>query len=157
MKMVDSPLPKATWLMILRIVCNIFSNTTLAATHFTSNLPSSHRAELTQLVITSLLAEDAQVRQTAASLVYNCSTGIASERLQKEQGTFTGMAEQEDDDWQVELSSAILDALSKEQDEEISKCKEMCMCFSQGAHCVFAFFFSPSLTGHYCQILVFGT
>ncbi|OBZ91273.1 hypothetical protein A0J61_00658, partial [Choanephora cucurbitarum] len=119
MTMVNSPLPKATWLMILRTACNIFSNTTLATTHFTSNLPTSHRAEMTQLVITSLLAEDAQVRQTAASLAYNCSTGVASERLQKEQSTFAGMAEQEDDDWQVELSSAILDALSKEQDEEI--------------------------------------
>ncbi|KAI8346380.1 PPPDE putative peptidase domain-containing protein [Choanephora cucurbitarum] len=119
MTMVNSPLPKATWLMILRTACNIFSNTTLATTHFTSNLPTSHRAELTQLVITSLLAEDAQVRQTAASLAYNCSTGVASERLQKEQSTFAGMAEQEDDDWQVELSSAILDALSKEEDEEI--------------------------------------
>lgn len=110
---------KATWLMILRIACNVFANRTLSTTHFTSNLSSSHRNQLTQLLITSLLAEDAQVRQAAASLAYNCSTGIATERLKKEEGTFQGMAEQEDDDWIVELSSAILDALAKESDEEI--------------------------------------
>jgi hypothetical protein len=112
---------KGTWLMILRIACNIFANTTLSATHFTSNLPVSHRSQLTQLLITSLLAQDSQIRQTAASLAYNCSTNIAIERLEKENGTFKGMAEQEDDDWLVELSSAILDALTKETDEEISK------------------------------------
>lgn len=117
----NEPPAKATWLMILRIACNIFSNSTLSTTHFTSNLPISHRSQLTQLLITSLLAEDAQVRQAAASLAYNCSTGIAIERLKKEQGTFAGMAEQEDDDWEVELSSAMLDALTKETDEEISK------------------------------------
>lgn len=107
--------------MILRIACNIFANSTLSTTHFTSNLPVSHRSQLTQLLISSLLAQDSQVRQAAASLAYNCSTNIAIERLEKEKGTFKGMAEQDDDDWIVELSSAILDALGKETDEEISK------------------------------------
>ncbi|KAI7885434.1 PPPDE putative peptidase domain-containing protein [Mucor mucedo] len=117
----QDPAPlRATWLMILRISCNIFANTSLSTTHFTSNLAASHRSELTQLLITSLLAEDAQIRQAAASLAYNCSTSIAIERLKKEEGTFKGMAEQEDDDWLVELSSAVLDALTKETDQEIN-------------------------------------
>lgn len=115
----NEPPAKGTWLMILRIACNIFSNPTLSTTLFTSNLPTSHRSQLTQLLIASLLAEDTQVRQAASSLAYNCSCNISIERLKKEQGTFTGMAEQEDDDWQVELSSAMLDALTKETDEEI--------------------------------------
>lgn len=115
------PPKKATWLMILRIACNVFANSTLSTTHFTSNLETSHRSQLTQLLITSLLEEDSTVRQAAASLVYNCSTCIATERSKKEEGTFKGMAEQEDDDWLVELSSAVLDALTKETDEEISK------------------------------------
>ncbi|KAI8997841.1 PPPDE putative peptidase domain-containing protein [Pilobolus umbonatus] len=110
---------KATWLMILRIGCNIFSNSQLSVTHFTSLLPSSHRAQLTQLLITSLLASDQQIRQTAASLVYNYSTSIANERLEKENGTFSGTAEQEDDDWEIEVVSAIVDAFSKETDEGI--------------------------------------
>lgn len=117
----ESP-AKATWLMILRIACNIFANTTLSTAQFTSNLAASHRSQLTQLLVSSLLASDAQVRQAAASLAYNCSTCIAIERLEKEKGTFSGMAEQEDDDWEVELSSAVMDALVKETDEEISKC-----------------------------------
>ncbi|CAO3650460.1 unnamed protein product [Mucor fragilis] len=114
----ESP-AKATWLMILRIACNIFAGTTLSTTQFTSNLAASHRSQLTQLLVTSLLASDAQVRQAAASLAYNCSTCIAVERLEKEKGTFSGMAEQEDDDWQVELTSAVMDALIKETDQEI--------------------------------------
>ncbi|KAL7334864.1 hypothetical protein PS15p_200430 [Mucor circinelloides] len=114
----ESP-AKATWLMILRIACNIFANTTLSTAQFTSNLAASHRSQLTQLLVSSLLASDAQVRQAAASLAYNCSTCIAIERLEKEKGTFSGMAEQEDDDWEVELSSAVMDALVKETDEEI--------------------------------------
>ncbi|KAL9544109.1 hypothetical protein MBANPS3_007793 [Mucor bainieri] len=114
----ESP-TKATWLMILRIACNLFANTTLSSTQFTSNLAASHRPQLTQLLVTSLLASDTQVRQAAASLAYNCSTCIAIERLEKEKGTFSGMAEQEDDDWEVELSSAVMDALIKETDEEI--------------------------------------
>lgn len=112
--------------MILRIACNIFANSTLSTTHFTSKLETSHRSQLTQLLITSLLADDAQIRQAAASLAYNCSTCIAIERLKKEEGIFTGMAEQEDDDWLVELSSAILDALTKETDEEIRKFISIC-------------------------------
>lgn len=107
--------------MILRIACNIFANTTLSTTQFTSNLATSHRSQLTQLLVSSLLASDSQIRQAAASLAYNCSTCIAIERLEKEKGTFSGMAEQEDDDWEVELSSAVMDALIKETDEEISK------------------------------------
>ncbi|KAI8888458.1 DUF862-domain-containing protein [Backusella circina FSU 941] len=119
----SNELPKATWLMILRIACNVFANETLSATHFTSNLPTSHRTQLSQLLITSLLAQDSAVRQTAASLAYNCSVSIALERLKKDEneGVLMGMPEQEDDDWEVELSSAILDALTKEKDEEIGK------------------------------------
>ncbi|KAI8987973.1 PPPDE putative peptidase domain-containing protein [Mycotypha africana] len=115
----EGTLSKATWLMILRVACNTFANPKLSTTHFTSKLPASHRNETTQMVVTSLLAEDAQVRQAAASLAYNCSTVIALERLKKEEGSFTGMAEQEDDEWEVELCSAIIDALMKESDEEI--------------------------------------
>ncbi|KAI9468956.1 MAG: PPPDE putative peptidase domain-containing protein [Benjaminiella poitrasii] len=110
---------KATWIMVLRIACNIFFNPTLSTTHFTSDLPSSHRTQLTQLLVNSLLSPESRVRQIAASLAYNCSTVVAIERLKKEEGSFKGIAEQEDDDWQVELTSAIMDALIKETDEEI--------------------------------------
>ncbi|KAI7898374.1 PPPDE putative peptidase domain-containing protein [Cokeromyces recurvatus] len=142
----ESTLNSATWLMILRIACNIFSNDSLSTTHFTSSLHSSHRTQLTQLLITSLLSSDAKVRRSAASLAYNCSTVIAIERLKKEEGTFTGMAEQEDDDWQVELSSAIMDAFTKETNEE--KCVLSNFPF---------FFSSSSSSGCYWEILIFGT
>jgi hypothetical protein len=109
--------PKATWMMILRLACNIFAHPVLVTTYFTSHLASSHRGILTQLLITSLLAHDTQVRQTAASLAFNCSTRVMAERLQNEQDN--GDA-QEDDDWQVEIVSAVVDALSKETDPDIT-------------------------------------
>ncbi|KAG0168350.1 hypothetical protein DFQ28_004953 [Apophysomyces sp. BC1034] len=116
---ITSDTHKAAWLMVLRLACNLFAHPLLASTHFTSHLPSAHRGCLTQLLVTSLLAKDNQVRQTAASLAYNCSTVVAIERLSKEQSEDIGMADQEDDDWHVELVSAIMDALIKEEDPEI--------------------------------------
>ncbi|CAO3651142.1 unnamed protein product [Cunninghamella echinulata] len=118
----DTTIPTATWLMILRSACNIFTHQVLVTTYFTSHLESSHRSHLTQLLITSLLAEHIQIRQTAASLAYNCSTTVMMERLRKEKNgnmDTNGMAEQEDDDWQVEIISAVMDALTKETDPEV--------------------------------------
>ncbi|KAL0094869.1 PPPDE putative peptidase domain-containing protein [Phycomyces blakesleeanus] len=113
--------PKATLLMILRLASNLFASHSLVTSQFTSHLPSSHRGSLTQLLIATLLSQDNLVRQTAASLAFNCSTVVATQRLQKEEndGEPTGTADQEDDDWQVEIVSALTDALSKETDEEI--------------------------------------
>ncbi|KAI7867361.1 PPPDE putative peptidase domain-containing protein [Spinellus fusiger] len=113
-------LNKATLLMILRLACNLFSNHNFVTTYFTSHLPSSHRSSLTQLLVAALLSQDTQVRQTAASLAFNCSTVVAKERLHKESRDLpTGTAEQEDDEWQVEIVSALVDSLAKETDEEI--------------------------------------
>ncbi|KAG2225956.1 hypothetical protein INT45_006652 [Circinella minor] len=115
--------PKATLLMTLRVACNLFAHNILVTTYFTSTLPAAteSRASLTQLLVSSLLSNDSQVRQTAASLAFNCSTVVADERLKKEKedGYLEGMAEQEDDDWQIEIISAIMDDLSKETDEEV--------------------------------------
>ncbi|KAI9315991.1 PPPDE putative peptidase domain-containing protein [Dichotomocladium elegans] len=116
-----TPVSKATILMTLRVACNLFAHNNLTTTYFTSSLPESHRASLTQLLINSLLSADSQVRQTAASLAFNCSTVIAEERLKKEKddGYLSGMAEQDDDDWQIEIVSAVMDVLAKETDEEV--------------------------------------
>ena len=101
----------------------MFAHNLLVTTYFTSTLPAAaeSRASLTQLLVTSLLSSDSQVRQTAASLAFNCSTVVTDERLKKEKedGYLEGMAEQEDDDWQIEIISAIMDDLSKETDEEV--------------------------------------
>ncbi|ORE05020.1 DUF862-domain-containing protein [Rhizopus microsporus var. microsporus] len=118
-------LTRATWIMILRVACNLFADSTLSTTHFTSHLEgATYRSQLTQMLITSLLSDDSQIRQAAASLAYNCSNNVSIERLKKEEGTFIGIAEQEDDDWQVELLSAMVDALTKETDEEIKTKKK---------------------------------
>ncbi|KAI8341976.1 PPPDE putative peptidase domain-containing protein [Chlamydoabsidia padenii] len=118
--------PKATWMMILRLACNLFAHPVLVTTYFTSHLASSYRANLTQLLITSLLAPDTQVRQTAASLAFNCSTRVMAERLEKEK---ENTATEDDDDWQVEVVSAVMDALSKETDQDITH--RLLVCISK--------------------------
>ncbi|KAJ8652244.1 hypothetical protein O0I10_012152 [Lichtheimia ornata] len=118
----QTSIPKASLLMTLRVACNLFAHDHLVTTYFTSTLPTaSHRASLTQLLINSLLSPESQVRQTAASLAFNCSTTVANERLKKEQDDeyLSGMPEQEDDDWQIEIVSAVMDVLNKETDEEV--------------------------------------
>ncbi|ORX55181.1 DUF862-domain-containing protein [Hesseltinella vesiculosa] len=106
---------KATWMMTLRLACNIFTHAVLTHSSFTSHLPSSHRPGLTQLLVNSLLAEDPKVRQAAASLAFNCSTVVLAARLKSEQDG-SSAAEQGDDDWHVEMASAVVDALAKETD-----------------------------------------
>ncbi|ORY97266.1 PPPDE putative peptidase domain-domain-containing protein [Syncephalastrum racemosum] len=111
---------KAVHLLTLRVACNIFAHTVLSSTCFTSTLPSAEpqRTALTQLLISSLLSPESQVRQVAAALAFNCSTVIAADRLAREKGVPEG-APEEDDDWQVEIVSAVMDVLQKEQDEEV--------------------------------------
>ncbi|KAI8394009.1 PPPDE putative peptidase domain-containing protein [Radiomyces spectabilis] len=112
---------KASHLMILRLACNLFAHTELVTSQFTSHLPSSHRGELTQLLISALLSPDTQLRVVAGSLAFNCSTVIATDRLNREknEGDLVGLAAQEDDDWQIEIITAVMDALTKETDEDI--------------------------------------
>ncbi|KAI8075061.1 PPPDE putative peptidase domain-containing protein [Gongronella butleri] len=122
----DDATPKATWMMTLRLACNVFSHAVLTRSAFTSGMASSHRAELTLLLINSLLAEDPKVRQTAASLAFNCSTVVLADRVAHDKGSTAattgpsspvpGDETQNDDDWHVELVSAVTDALAKEDD-----------------------------------------
>lgn len=98
----------------------------MITTYFSSALStSSYRSVLTQLLVNSLLSADNQVRQTAATLAFNWSTIIAKERLQKEEegggDLLQGTPEQEDSDWEISIVSAVMDALSKEKEEEVGK------------------------------------
>lgn len=107
-------------LVLLRLLCNSFATPALAR-----NLLSGvgKRKGLTALLVGSVLHADALVRTAAASLAFNVSAYVQKERLEqvrKQYGPFA--ASEEDGDWEVEVVSAILEALQKEtQSEDISK------------------------------------
>ncbi|GAB5593715.1 hypothetical protein Unana1_08615 [Umbelopsis nana] len=107
---------KPTLLMTLRLLCNTFSHPVLARTHFSSSLPDSHRSLATSLLIKSLLSDDALVRQTASSLAFNFSCVTAKDRLDREAAN---ESPRDDEDWEVEVVSAVTNALEKETEGEI--------------------------------------
>ncbi|KAG2183580.1 hypothetical protein INT43_006586 [Umbelopsis isabellina] len=107
---------KPTLLMTLRLICNAFAHPVLARTHFSSSLPDSHRTAATNLLIKALLSEDATVRQTASSLAFNFSCVTAKDRLDCEA---SGESPRDDEDWEVEVVSAVVSALEKESEGEI--------------------------------------
>jgi hypothetical protein len=91
----------------------------LARTHFSSSLPDSHRTIATSLLVKSLLSSDASVRQTASSLAFNFSCVTSKDRMERES---TNEPPRDDEDWEVEIISAVTNALENETEGEIGKC-----------------------------------
>jgi hypothetical protein len=90
----------------------------LARTHFWSSLPDSHRTISTSLLIKSLLSTITAVRQTASSLAFNFSCITSKDRLDKEA---SGEAPRYDEDWEVEVVCAVINALENENEPEIGR------------------------------------
>ncbi|KAI8583852.1 hypothetical protein K450DRAFT_220283 [Umbelopsis ramanniana AG] len=107
---------KPTLLMTLRLICNTFAHPVLARTHFSSALPDSHRTIATSLLVKSLLSSDASVRQTASSLAFNFSCVTSKDRMERES---TNEPPRDDEDWEVEIISAVTNALENETEGEI--------------------------------------
>ncbi|KAL6301955.1 DUF862-domain-containing protein [Sparassis latifolia] len=108
-------------LVFLRMLANAFASTTLARTVLsTGNL--GNRAPTTKVLVSSLLHGDAAVRTAAASVAFNVAAFLQKGRVNALRGAniaATGNAE-EDGEWEVELVSAVLEALSNEvQSEEV--------------------------------------
>ncbi|CAL1713052.1 unnamed protein product [Somion occarium] len=105
-------------LTTLRLLSNTFSDLTLAH-HVLS--PSGKRSSVTSLVITTLLHEDASVRTAASSLAFNMAAAIQKVRIEQMRamnGSVSGL--DEDGEWEIELVSAVLEAIRNEvQNEDI--------------------------------------
>ncbi|KIY45654.1 DUF862-domain-containing protein [Fistulina hepatica ATCC 64428] len=104
-------------LTTLRMVANAFCHVPLARSLLTSAL----RAEMTALMVPSLLHDNAQVRTAAASLVFNVAVYVQQRRVDSGRtggGGFVEGVEQEDDDWEVEMVSAVIEALDREKTNE---------------------------------------
>ncbi|KZT73971.1 DUF862-domain-containing protein [Daedalea quercina L-15889] len=106
-----------TVLVTLRLLANATSNTALVRSLLSA---AGHRAETTKVLVSSLLHADASVRTAAASLAFNVAAYLQKGRMDRLRGdsSAAGMEVEEDGDWEVELVSAVLEALSNETHSE---------------------------------------
>lgn len=127
----DSPDPAAKTagrsylLMSLKMLANGFSNQALAGT-LVSQLAGTgkgKRNETTKVLVAGLLHEEPGVRTAAASLAFNIAAFLQKARVDQVRGSrafATHSGTEEDGDWEMELVSAVLEALSNEtQSEEV--------------------------------------
>lgn len=101
--------PRNYQLTVLRMLSNAFSNTNLAR-----QCVVSMRSDLTSLLVSALLHEDVAVRTTAASLAFNVASYLQKLRLEKMKSSRNSSIDPEDEEWEVEIVSAILEAIRQE-------------------------------------------
>ena len=120
-----SSLPKPVVLTTLRMLSNAFANATLSRCLLSRDevgAGSSTRQALTTVLVATLLHHDAGVRTAAASLAFNVSTFVQKPRVEAVRSGRRGEDVPGDDEsegeWEVELVSAIIEALRNENTSE---------------------------------------
>jgi len=69
---------------------------------------------VTRVVVRGLLHGDAAVRTAAASLVFNVAGYVQRGRVERIRGVSSGYEVEEDEDWEVEVVSAVVEAVDRE-------------------------------------------
>jgi hypothetical protein len=100
-------------LTILRLLSNTFSMPTLGG----QLLGGSLRREVTALLVSTLLHEDAQVRTAAASLAFNVAAFLQKGRVERVRNMGGGDG-WEDEEWEIEMVSAVVEAIDRERESE---------------------------------------
>jgi hypothetical protein len=112
-----SDAPRNYILTVLRLMSNAFSNPALTRVL----LSGQTRKDMTMLVVTTLLHDDAAVRTAAASLAFNVAAYLQKGRVNKANSSVAEGVE-EDGDWEVEMVSAVIEAIDREKaSEEVGK------------------------------------
>jgi len=122
---VTSAESKNLTLTALRLACNIFSNATLTRRMLVRTPYSDGsvpRDVLTSLLIPALLSDASNVRVAAASLAFNVSAFLQTPLMTSFNKGQTGQVNIEDGvddlDWIVELLSAVVEAIGREDIED---------------------------------------
>ncbi|KAH7913980.1 PPPDE putative peptidase domain-containing protein [Hygrophoropsis aurantiaca] len=106
--------PRNYILTSLRMLSNAFQSPILAR-----RLLLTARDNITSFLVTSLLHDDASVRTAAASLSFNIAAMLQKRRSEHIGASRSdGEEVQEDADWEVELTSAIIEAIEREKSNE---------------------------------------
>ncbi|KAF9071216.1 PPPDE putative peptidase domain-containing protein [Rhodocollybia butyracea] len=115
---VVSALPKAPrpyLLTLLRLLSNAFSSPVLAP----QLLIGQTRNLVTAVLVPTLLHEDATVRTAAASLVFNAAAFLQKGRVEAvRNGGGSEKKNIEDEDWEIEMVSAVVEAIDREKTNE---------------------------------------
>ncbi|EKM51910.1 uncharacterized protein PHACADRAFT_262319 [Phanerochaete carnosa HHB-10118-sp] len=116
------------FLTLLRLLSNAFAFPALARTLLSG---MGKRKSVTSLLVHSLLHADSPVRTAAASLAFNVAAFIQKERLEQVRRRYGPFATSEEDgDWEVEVISAVLEALQNEtQSEDVVHRLTACLAF----------------------------
>ncbi|KAJ3011637.1 UNVERIFIED_CONTAM: hypothetical protein HDU68_001596 [Siphonaria sp. JEL0065] len=114
----QTPLPKALYMMILRLCCNFFAHKDLISHSLALHLvltgsTSPHRTVTTATLIDALLSPEESVRQCSSSLAFNMA-------LEAALGRPTTGQDQVYEEWCLEMVAAIVQALDSEKSEEIA-------------------------------------
>lgn len=108
-------------LTVLRLLCNAFSSPALSRALLTD---SRAKPNLTSVLVQSLLYEDAVVGTAAASLAFNVGAWLQSGRVEAVKNGRDIRADVlgEDEEWEIELVSAVVEALGREtRNEEVGE------------------------------------
>ncbi|KAK7469356.1 hypothetical protein VKT23_003834 [Stygiomarasmius scandens] len=111
-----STAPRPYILTLLRLLCNVFSSPVLSSRFL---VDPTIKSNLTNILVKTLLHQDAAVRTAAASLMFNVSAYL--QKLRVDEVRNNGNVDKqgfEDEDWQVEMVSAIVEALEREKANE---------------------------------------
>ncbi|GJE88311.1 PPPDE putative peptidase domain-containing protein [Phanerochaete sordida] len=104
------------FLTLLRLLSNAFATPALARTLLSG---AGKRTGVTALLVHSLLHADGAVRTAAASLAFNVAACVQRARLEQVRARYGPFAAaDEDGDWEVEVVSAVLEALQNETQSE---------------------------------------
>jgi desumoylating isopeptidase 1 len=86
------------------------------------------RTDISVFLIPMLLHEDSAVRTSAASLMFNVSAFLQKMRVEQVRNGGDGSNDFENEDWEVELISAVTEALDRETgNEDVGE--YCCICF----------------------------
>jgi len=100
--------PRNYVLTVLRLMCNTFSSVVLTRRILTD---VTLRGILTGVVVESLVSEDGSVRTAASSVAFNMAAWLQNGRAK-------GMEGGRNEEWEVELISAVVEALGREKSNE---------------------------------------
>jgi ABC-type amino acid transport substrate-binding protein len=104
-------------LTTLRLFANTFASPLIAQ----KLVLGPQKQKLTSFIIQTLLHDDAIVINASASLIFNYSAALQRNRVGSTIGTTMhseSIQIDEDEDWEVEIVSAIIEALKREEENE---------------------------------------
>ena len=113
------PLPRSFILTLLKCLSNALGVAPLSQRLLA---PGPLREKLTELATSQLLDEDNQIRAIAASLIFNIASFAQTQRVETgKDGSIPQFHAGFDAEWEIEVVSAVIEGIRREEGEDIRK------------------------------------